>query len=314
MPTALGWAATWAGSSVPAEVGTGEGRRRHDPGCGRWPSGPCDRGGIGAYRPAGGGAGAGGHGGCGLAWPLRPDAPEHQPSDVTASRRPATGGVWRGWSGTSACWTSAARQLRSGSARQRRACGSSASSRGPASSTTWAWRPDGPPVPSPASCAGRRQPASRPKSIASGRQGPRPKLTTRHEMGGSCAGQDPDGHGPWPGRARPGWWSRAGGSRPAAARGLRSADRMGRPVPAGSRATPVRSVVVRAGRRPARQCRRDGRRAAASAGVQADPASPPGPTLGQGPPGRNPGTATWPVASPTSGCIPSGPRWPLAGA
>jgi hypothetical protein len=131
---------------------------------------------------------------------------------------------------------------------------------------------DGPPVPSPASCAGRRRPGSRPKSIASGRHGPRPTLTMRHDMGGGCEEQDADGHGPWPGGARPGWWTRAGRSR-AAERGLRSADRTCRPARAGSRATPFRSAAVRAGRRPPRQRRRDGGRAAAGARGQADPAS-----------------------------------------
>jgi cation diffusion facilitator CzcD-associated flavoprotein CzcO len=51
---------------------------------------------------------------------------------------------------------------------------------------------------------GLERPSAVPKSIASGRQGPRPKLTTRHEMGGKCEERDEDGHGPWPGRAR---WS-----------------------------------------------------------------------------------------------------------
>lgn len=87
-------------------------------------------------------------------------------SRTWSSPRPATGGVWRGWSGISACWTGAARPVWSGGARQRRACGSSASCRGPASSTTWAWRPDGPPVPSPASCAGGRRPAGRRSQVA----------------------------------------------------------------------------------------------------------------------------------------------------
>ena len=45
----------------------------------------------------------------------------------------------------------------------------------PGQPITWAWRPDGPPAPSPASCAGRRRPTSRPQSIANGRQGPRPR-------------------------------------------------------------------------------------------------------------------------------------------